>query len=449
MEKQICDELANGHYMKVSTKPAIISALGAVPKKDTNKIRLIHDCSRPTGYSLNSCATTEKFSYQTIQDAVDLITPGSMLFKLDLACAYRSVRIHESNYTTTGLKWTFDGDKMATTMVDTRLPFGACKSPQIFNDLSQAVCHIMRTKHNCKIVSFLDDFLVVCENYDEAVQQMDILIKLLRRLGFAINYNKIEGPSTNITFLGVVLNTLSMTLELPATTRSNLLDSLCKFRSHNKVTKKAIQSILGKINWATQCIYGGRFFMRRLIDRMVTLRKPWHRSRVTTAMKADLDWWINYMNDFNGLVPMVDCRPAAPVCIDSCNIGAGAFYNGECLYTPWSAWQDAAPLHINMKEVLALEPAVVKWAPHWQNQKIFVHTDNQTAAAIINKAMTKDPVVMASLRRIFWMSAKFNFRLKAVYYPGIYNVVADTISRIHENGALLKLNNVLHSTMLF
>jgi hypothetical protein len=105
-----------------------LSALGAIPKKDSNKGRLIHDCSRPTGSSLNDFASTNHFQYQTIQDAVDLVTPKCYFAKVDLASTYRSVKIHPSNYKATGLKWQFQGDDHYTYMTDQHLPFGACCS---------------------------------------------------------------------------------------------------------------------------------------------------------------------------------------------------------------------------------------------------------------------------------------------------------------------------------
>ena len=73
---QILTEFQNGRYRIVDRKPAIISALGAIPKKDSNNVRLIHDASRPSGQALNDYAINDHFQYQSIQDAVDLITPN-------------------------------------------------------------------------------------------------------------------------------------------------------------------------------------------------------------------------------------------------------------------------------------------------------------------------------------------------------------------------------------
>ncbi len=94
----------------------------------------------------------------------------------------------------------------------------------------------------------------------------------------------------------------------------------------------------------------------------------------------------------------------------------------------------AQSLHINAKEVLALEPACVRWAHQWANRKVIVHSDNQAAVAQINRGTSKNPIVMAALRRIFWWSATFNFRLFCVYLPGVRNAVADAASRLHEAG---------------
>ena len=137
VQKQILEEIEENRYQIVNEKPALISALGAIEKGE-GKIRLIHDCSRPPSHALNDYVTErERFSYQTLKDAGDLINPGSYLCKIDLKSAYRYVCIHPSNYKFTGLKWTFDSDREPVYMVDTRLPFGSKLAPGIFNRISQ------------------------------------------------------------------------------------------------------------------------------------------------------------------------------------------------------------------------------------------------------------------------------------------------------------------------
>ena len=109
VEGQIKHEISAGNYVITSSKPTIISALGAIPKGDSDDIRLIHDCSRPVGAGVNAYATCDHYEYESVQRATKLIKPGAFLAKIDLKSAYRHVPIHPSNYHATGLKWTFTG----------------------------------------------------------------------------------------------------------------------------------------------------------------------------------------------------------------------------------------------------------------------------------------------------------------------------------------------------
>lgn len=441
VEQQIIVELENGNYKLVNTKPTIVSALGAIPKRNSDKVRLIHDGSRPNGFSLNDFAPHDKFCYQSIQDAVDLTKPGHYFAKVDLAAAYRSVRIHPSNYKATGLKWTFSGDVNLSYMVDTRLPFGARTSPEIFNQLTQAV-RVMMRRRGYHVVCYLDDMLVVGPSYASTLTGLNSLLALLRHLGFQINYSKVEGPVQRLVFLGIVLDSLRMTLELPQGKMLEMHKELDSVYHRKKVSKLELQQLAGRLNWATQCVYGGRFHLRRIIDAICGLRCPWHRTRLTRAMKADIEWWLCFLPTFNGCTPMVENRPSAPVSIDACNTAGGAFYLGACLYTPWDK-KTRDTVCTNYKEVLALEPAALHFAPLWRNKKVYVHSDNQAAVAIINKGSSKDPLVMDSLRRVFWLSATFNFRLHACFYPGTSNFLADSVSRLHEPGGVQRLRALL------
>ena len=96
VEQTIAGEVAEGNYVVTSTKPAIISALGAIPKPDSSEVRLIHDCSRPHGQALNDYISTCSFKFQTLDDAVQLLKPNYFMAKIDLCHAYRSVPIHPS-----------------------------------------------------------------------------------------------------------------------------------------------------------------------------------------------------------------------------------------------------------------------------------------------------------------------------------------------------------------
>ena len=120
VEEAVLEELAAGNYFVTDVKPKIISALSAVPKPDSNEIRLIHDCSQPAGFALNDYIDIESFKYQSLQDALAFFRPGYYMAKIDLRHAYQSVHIHPSNYQAIDLKWKFSNSNHFTYFVDTR-----------------------------------------------------------------------------------------------------------------------------------------------------------------------------------------------------------------------------------------------------------------------------------------------------------------------------------------
>ena len=129
----ICEELQHGNCIITTEKPTTITTLTlrAIPKQDSDKIRLIHNCSRPQHNNVNSYTDMQQYySYVTLDKAVLLIKRNPHLAKIDFKSTYRHMPIYLSNYTTTGLAWRFHGDKTLTYLYDCKLPFGATKSPE-------------------------------------------------------------------------------------------------------------------------------------------------------------------------------------------------------------------------------------------------------------------------------------------------------------------------------
>ena len=443
VEKQIREEIDNGRYCVTKDPPRLVSALAAIPKPGSTRVRLIHDCSRPRGQALNDFADKEGFKYQTVKDAAALIQPGDYLAKVDLTNAYRSVCLHPAEYQMTGLQWTFSGEKGPTWLYDTRLPFGASRSPQTFNALTQAVRHIMAAGGCDKVIAYLDDFLCVGRTLEECRDTMTLLMATLRRLGFAINYSKVEGPTQSLVFLGVQIDTQSYTLSLPAERLRGLQEELPRFYQRKQATKRELQSLVGQLNWASNVIFAGRQHMRRIIDRINGLQAPSHKSRITANIREDLRWWINNVQAFNGCTPIAETREFTHICIDACVEGAGGYHGDDWYHLQWRDWEGTHPFHINYKEVLALLPAVELWGHSWKDKLVLVYSDNQAAVGIINRGTAKDPWVMDILRHIFWRSCLYNFRIKALYYPGRQNVIADAASRLMERGGWERLKNAL------
>ena len=378
-----------------------------------------------------------------------MVGRGDYMGKVDLTSAYRSVKIHPSDYPYAGLEWTFPGNNTPTYMTDTRLMFGARLSASTFNRITQAVVRIMGDRgwgHN--VIVYCDDFFITHPDKQQCRLVMNELMVVLRALGFAINYNKLVGPSTKITFLGVEINSETHTLGLPHKKLQELIEEARTAQNRRSLTKHDLQSLCGKLSWAAQVIYGGRTHLRRLIDATNCLKRPGHRTRLTHDMKLDIQWWMIFAKAHNGRSPILDSNPITPVCIDACLQGGGGYHAGDWFSVAFSEWPGTKELSINYKEVLSLLPATHLWAAQWQNKRVFIYSDNQAAVAIINRGSAKQPMVMQHIREIYWASVQHNFRLKAIYYPGRLNVVADAASRLMFPNGPERLQAALNHTFI-
>ena len=432
---QVLREIQNGHYVVCEEPPDIVSPMAAIPKPDGD-VRLIHDCSRPVGEAVNDyCSTDWHQKFSRVDDAAAVMSEGCYFAKVDLRSAYRSVSLSKRSQSVTGLSWNLNGKTVY--MRDTRLPFGARLSVGIFHRLTQAVKRMMDRKGFDLTIVYLDDFLIISKSKYVCAEALKTLILLLRKLGFMIHWGKVVDPTTRITFLGIELDSIDMTLRLPEEKLLALKEELQGSLSRNRFTKRQLQSLAGRLSWAASVVKGGRVFLRRIFNTISMLRHSTHRVRITAEVRKDLLWWSNFISSFNGKSTLLDQCPIECVFSDACNEGAGGSFGGDWFYFNWSQdWPQAAQFHINEKEVIAVVIAAFRWAHFWRNKRIIIYSDSAVTVAALNKGTCRNDAIMKCLRNLFWLSATFNFHLTARHLRGIFNVAADSASRLATPGHL-------------
>uniref|UniRef100_A0A1I8I7K6 CUB domain-containing protein n=2 Tax=Macrostomum lignano TaxID=282301 RepID=A0A1I8I7K6_9PLAT len=434
VEQQVREEILNGRYVQVSDKPEVISALGAIPKGN-NKIRLIHDCSNPPGLSLNSRFSSDyRIKFETVSHFTAKLQPGWFMAKVDLANAYRSVGISPHDFRLTGLKWKFSDQRSDSYICDTRLPFGAAASVEVFHRLSQAVKRMMQRRGFNDIGSYLDDFAIAASSKDDCQLALDTLLNLLRKLGFSINWSKVVAPCTRLVYLGVLIDTVSGLLELPKdkldATKSQLQSAL----SRKRITKRQLQSLCGRINWVCQVVRIGRCFLRPLLLELSDLKQQRHKLRVHNDLREILSCWA--------------------IESDASNWGGCGIIRGPDI-TSWLImdWHrdstEIEPLHINFKESLA----PVLTALHFQQQlqpgsQLVIYSDSTAAVGAINKGSSPNRVVNSALQQLMLLAAHRDLSVQAFHVPGTFQIFADSGSRADDiselTNFLLRLFGSVH-----
>ena len=165
-------------------------------KPNSDRLHVITDLSWPQGASVNSGINKNTYldsqfdltflSVDDITNEVKCLGRGALLYKVDVSCAFRHVKVDPGDYDLLGLEWN-------GTYVDTCLPFGTWHRSQIFHRISDAVCFLMHQAGFC-IIDYIDDYIDIGVT-SIAQRSFDHLLTLMEHLGLSVCQSEQASPS--------------------------------------------------------------------------------------------------------------------------------------------------------------------------------------------------------------------------------------------------------------
>ena len=194
------------------------SPLQTVPKDDCER-RVVLDLSFPPGASVNDRISKDSFldepfhlSLSRLADFADVIIakgPGCFLFKKDLKRAHRQIPVDTRDYNLLGYHW---NDFLYFDLV---LPFGLRSATLACQRTINAIAHIFYSVYHHQCVNYIDDFGDVESSHNDVFEAFQDLETLFNRLGLESSPEQDCPPFTRMVFLGLIYDTVSMTLEVP------------------------------------------------------------------------------------------------------------------------------------------------------------------------------------------------------------------------------------------
>ena len=440
-------ELEEGKVSFCVDRPQCVHSLGAVPKSD-GRLRPITDCSLPDGESVNNYMSTtcEVFKYNSINDVAHMLVGGDFMSVVDIASAYRAVPIFPGHAEYLGFKWDFDDGEGEKYLCENRLSFGLKCAPFIFNMLSCLAVDMARVKGATCVINYLDDFIVVEHSEGDCTAKQNILLSVLRSMGFSISWKKVSPPSTKTVFLGIFVDSVKMELSLPGEKIDRLvvmIDGLCQ---SGKANKKQLERLGGLLAHFASVIRGGRTFCRRVYDLSAKCSRGGYIT-LGDEIRLDLSWWRNLCSVFNGSAKIIGKDCSTSITTDASIEGFGGWSEGDWFLGAFdgsvptefeihdhvvSSPTDVVCLskNINVYELYAVLVGLRRWGPLLANSLIQIVTDNSQVKFMINTGRSANKVCMSWLREIFWLCFIFNVDLYAVYIRSADNVFADALSRV-------------------
>jgi len=107
----------------------------------------------------------------------------------------------------------------------------------------------------CAVVNYLNDFLIIGSTKEECQWGLVTLINLLHYLGFNVSWRKVVSPTQRITYLGIELDSSTMSLRLSEDKLNRLIDLVNTFSHKASASKRQLQSLAGSLNFACQVVH--------------------------------------------------------------------------------------------------------------------------------------------------------------------------------------------------
>ena len=263
---------------------------------------------------------------------------------------------------------------------------GLSCSPRIFTRVSKAAADWLR-KRGVLLVIYIDDILVLGTTREEYIRNVNMVLSLLKKLGFIINESKCQiEPSNQFTYLGCVWNTTDWKVQLKQKRVENIRSSATALLGKETVTLRSVAQFIGRVQSAVGIVPLARARTRAVLFQFssVCKTKEDYNKSVTLSARAvkELQAWTQLSVD--AFLPIsTQGMPVESVDTDASLEGYGWYWKN-------SIFSDIIPelwrqSHINILELWTLRQFLATEGAELSNIVLCWRVDNNTALAAVRK----------------------------------------------------------------
>ena len=234
------------------------------------------------------------------------------------------------------------------------------------------------------MIDYIDDYVGV----GVPRSSYEALLELMAQLGLTVSEKKLVPPSTCITCLGVMIDTVKGTIAIPPEKLTTILTDVRHWVRCDVASKHQLQSILGLLLYVHKCVKPARVFLNRMLD---LLRSAHGRSKnfLMPEFKRDLRWFAKFLPTYNG-VSLHDHKPIhATLELDACLTGFGGCCGCHVYHLPIvRGFMNWSIVHLEMVNILI---AIRLFKPLWSTRKVLIKCDNEAVVSVLKTGKTRDP----------------------------------------------------------
>ena len=422
VDSEIKDLLVSGCIIERKVPPAFLSQIFTVPKPN-GKLRLVIDLR-----NINKHIKVRKFAYEDINTVLEVIKPKDKLVTIDIKNSFFHIPIHQDYSKYISFQWR---GRFYSWVV---LPFGLSSSPYYWSKCNRCVVRYLRQEQKVSTVCYVDDYIVNKE--PESIQaSRDIVVSVLKSLGFFINFEKSSlEPESQKKYIGYIIDTEKVPdavfICIPKERVKKLKRELRKVLHNGFVSARNLARITGQCISMSKAVLPAKLLLRNLY-RLLKTKNSWSdQLPLDVASRQDLEWWLGSLTAWNGQFFHNTAETKVQVTCDASKTG----YGGTILHQNIEAqgYWDFSMEHrsSNYRELLAVLMTLKSFLPYLRNKAVQFLSDNITTCAAINFQGTSVRELDILAREIFATSIRNSIKIQARYLPGIQNYQSDALSRI-------------------
>lgn len=399
-------------------KGEFISPIFTRPKKD-GEHRMILNLK-----NLNKFIKCHHFKMDCFESALTLVSKNCYMASIDIRHAYYSVPIAEELQKYLRFEWKGNIFQYVC------LPNGLCCAPLLFTKLLKPVYAALR-KLGHKNSGYIDDSLLVAEQYQKCKKNVEDTVELFENLGFIKHDKKsVLEPTQNITYLGNDVNSVEMIVTLPHNKVQKLILACSELYSKTSCIIRTVAHVLGLMVSTFSAVEYGPLFYRNIEREKIAALRLFQgdfnsKMFISDAMKQDLQWWIKNLSSQKRHIN--HGNPDYVITTDASLVGWGAECIGEQIQGRWLVEESSK--HINVLELKAVYFAIKAFCREKRNIHVQIKCDNTTAICYLNSKGGVKSVELNDLAKAIWLwCIERDIWVSATHVPGIQNEV-DCLSR--------------------
>jgi hypothetical protein len=302
----------------------------------------------------------------------------------------------------------------------------------------------------------MDDFLVVCQTYREALLARARVEEVLEDLGLARHPTKGQWEiSQKIEHLGMEIDLEAGKFRAPESRLkqiNRLASSLLgrAMRQRRLLPARQLAKLTGLCQFLYLAIPVAKLYLRSLHDCLRT-KTGWNSNvRLSKQAIRDMEWWLSVPTKWNGR-DIARSPSTVHLHSDSSTFAWGGVLNFDETAPARGCWTTfERRYHITILELLAVHKNILTYLPQLRNCRVCLHEDNQAVMYILREKTSKSAVIMRLLRRLWKVIDLHSIDLEVVYVRSADNI-SDGPSRQRDfedwqvNPAVFEHYNRLHS----